>query len=108
MFEITRFGSFAADVSRRCHTTAAGSDAFALSVTKSRPVVVAAHIVPVFWGARASQATAPPARSAPNVTEGSTVFGAVRSRAPAGPIRTKSPQVGSDADVVNSEQLASR
>src|SRR6185437_16396104 len=107
MDETNRGGSFAAELSSRCQTTeAAGS--FALSVMKTRPVAVAAHIVPVLLGARSIAARALPARSVPNAVDGSTAFGAVRSRRPGAPSRTKSPQDGSLNAVVNSEQFASR
>src|SRR5436309_7424745 len=107
MLEIARFGSFEAPESSLVHATDEAG-AFALSVTKTRPAPVAAHSVPVFCGALASHAMAPPFRSAPKVVEASTSFGAVRSRAPAAPMRTKSPQFGFAADVVNSGQFASR
>ena len=50
--------------SSRVQTTDAAG-AFALSVMNTRPVLVAAHIVPVFCGARSIQATAPPAPARP-------------------------------------------
>src|SRR5712691_2611369 len=75
--------------------------ASALLVMNTRPVLVAAHMVPVFWGARAIQATAPPARL-PHEAELSCVEGTPL------PIGTKSPQPGWTAEVVNSGQLASR
>src|SRR5215467_6469640 len=66
----------------------------------TRPVLVAAHIPPVFCGARAIQETAPPPR-VPHPAAVSCVDGTPL------PIGTKSPQpVGSS--VVNSGQLASR
>src|SRR4029077_12659689 len=75
--------------------------ASALSVMNTRPVLVAAQMVPVFCGVRAIQATAPPARL-PQAVAVSCVDGAGL------PIGTKSPQPGWAADVVNSGQLASR
>src|SRR5205809_7824618 len=84
--------------STRFQTTDAAA-ASALSVMNTRPVLVAAHIVPVFCGVRAIQATAPPARVAPHTAE-------VKSEG--APMRTKSPQPGWDAAVVNSGQLAPR
>src|SRR5213593_300119 len=100
MLEIARGGELVAAVSRRVQwTVLAGS--FALSVTNTRPVEVAAHIVPVFCGARAIHATAPPAR-VPHAAELSCVDGTPS------PMITKSPQPGCAADVVNSGQLASR
>src|SRR2546422_7495001 len=82
----------------QCTDVAAAS---ALSVINTRPVPVAAHMVPVFCEARAIQATAPPARL-PHAAEVSSVEGAPS------PIFTKSPQLGAAADVVNSGQFASR
>src|SRR6266536_1933050 len=67
----------------------------------TRPVFVAAQSVPVLLGARSTAATQQPARSAPYAAD-------VRSVAPGGPMRTKSPQFGSLLDVVNSGQFASR
>src|SRR5438105_4608810 len=97
---MARPGEFAANVSSRTHTTvAAGS--LALSLAKTRTVEVAAHRVPVFCGARVSQATAPPGR-VPHAAEPRSVEGA------GVPMRTKSPQPGLAADSVNSWQLASR
>src|SRR5262245_36332211 len=66
----------------------------------TRPVLVAAHIPPVFCGAREIQPTAPPARD-PQPAAVSCVDGTPL------PIGTKLPQpVGSK--VVNSGQFASR
>src|SRR2546429_8940252 len=97
-----RPGSAAADggVSSRVQVPADGAASFAFFEMKPRPVVVAAHSVPVSLGVRARAATKPPARV--------PYAAAVRSVAPAGPIRTKSPQFGSVPEVVNSGQLASR
>src|SRR5512133_1851359 len=67
----------------------------------TRPVFVAAQRVPVLLGARSTADTNAPARSAPYAAD-------VRSVAPAGPMRTKSPQVGLAPSVVNSGQFASR
>src|SRR5262245_9771876 len=67
----------------------------------TRPVLVAAHIPPVFCGALAIQATAPPARD-PHPPAVSCVDGTPL------PIGTKLPQPGWPANVVNSGQLASR
>src|SRR2546426_12740949 len=75
--------------------------AFALSVTKRRPPVVDAHIVPASCGARAIHETAPPARL-PHAADVSCVEGTPS------PMMTKSPQPGCVAEVVNSGQLASR
>src|SRR5579864_9363050 len=94
-----RPGEFAAVLSMREKVTAEAG-ASALSETKTRPAPVATQSVPVFWGARAIQATAPPARL-PYLTE-------VRSVFPDGPICTKSPHAGLNAEVVNSGQLVSR
>src|SRR5215475_5066743 len=96
-----RAGSFAADVSRRVHVTDDAVGSFALSEMNTRPVFVAAQSVPVLLGARSTAETNAPARSAPYAAE-------VRSVAPAGPMRTKSPQFGLALSVVYSEQLASR
>jgi len=78
----------------------------------TRPALVAAHTVPVFCGARAIHATAPPMRVMPYTGGwgGFCVTGvvSVRSVAFGGPIRTKLPQPGCPAKVVNSGQLASR
>jgi len=64
MLEIARVGELAASVSSRYQWTDAAA-AFALSVTKTRPVEVAAHMVPMFCAVRAIHATAPPARVPP-------------------------------------------
>src|SRR4029077_7303075 len=72
-----------------------------LSVTKTRPVEVAAHIVPVFCGVRAINATAPPA-----LVPQAAAFSWVEGRP--SPMMTKSPQPGWVADEVNSGQFASR
>src|SRR5436305_9955553 len=84
-----------------CHVTeAAGS--FALSETSRRPLVLAAHSVPVFCGARASAATKSPATaSAPYAVPPMLV-------APGGPIRCASPHVGGVTGIVKSRQCASR
>src|SRR5436309_13527727 len=98
MLEIARGGELVAAVSRRVQWTAlAGS--FALSVTNTRPVEVAAHIVPVFCGARVIHATAPVAR-VPHAALFSCVEGTPS------PMITKSPQPGFAADSVNSAQFA--
>src|SRR5689334_9848021 len=94
-----RPGSFDASVSMRVHVTLPGA-ASAFFETNTRPVPVATHKVLVSPGARSIAATKAPARS--------PYEAAVRSVAPAGPMRTKSPQAGFDAEVVNSGQLASR
>jgi len=47
MLVMSRFGSFEARVSRRVQWTVEAG-AFALSVTNTRPVVVAAHSEPLF------------------------------------------------------------
>src|SRR5438270_10572299 len=104
MLVITRAGERALPVPRllssRVQWTRFAA-AFALSVTKRRPPVVAAHIVPVFCGARAIHETAPPAR-VPHAAEVNRVDGSPS------PITTKSPQPGWAESVVNSGQLASR
>src|SRR6266542_2951666 len=101
MPDTNRFGSAVADgsVSSRVYVTdpAAASAFFEM---KTRPVVVAAHRVPVSLGARSIAATKPVARV--------PYEAAVRSVFPLGPIRTKSPQTGLVPDVVNSGQFASR
>src|ERR1700674_358437 len=84
--------------------TTVAAAALALSVMNTRPALVAAHIEPMFCAVRWIQATAPPRRVAPYARLSVSVM----SVAPAGPIRTKSPQPGCVADVVNSGQLASR
>ena len=83
-------------------TLAAAASAF--FEMKTRPVVVAAHIVPVSLP-RSIAATLPPERLVPRK---SVAFDAVRLVLPAGPICTKSPHVGLAAEVVNSGQFASR
>ena len=97
---MNRCGSFAAVVSSRVQTTE-DAVAFPLSETNRRPVFVETQIVPVLLGVRAMRETKPPSLSAPYAAD-------VRSVAPAGPMRTKSPQVGVAALVVNSGQFASR
>src|SRR5918999_3998738 len=67
MLEMNRGGSFAAVLSSRHQTTAFGSTAFAFRVMKTRPVDVAAQIVPLSAGFRSMLTTVPPARSAPYV-----------------------------------------
>src|SRR2546426_9711027 len=96
-----RFGSAIAlgRVSRRVNVTLPAA-AFAFLEMKTRPVWVAAHNVPVSLAVRASAARKPPAR-VPSAA-------AVREVAPAGPMRTKSPQAGFANDGVNSGQVASR
>src|SRR4029077_11034070 len=102
-----RAGSTEDEVSSRVHTTEAlGS--LALSVMNTRPVPVAAHMVPVLLGARSIAATQPvpaaahaPSRSMPNAPP-------VRSVLPVAPRRTKSPHAGLLKAVVNSGQFASR
>src|SRR5437867_5007834 len=100
MLEIARGGELVAAVSRRGQWTALGGS-FALSVTNTRPVEVAAHIVPVFCGARAIHATAPVAR-VPHAALFSCVEGTPS------PMITKSPQPGCAAGVATSGQFASR
>src|SRR5690349_7345064 len=87
--------------STRFQTTAFAA-ALALSVMNTRPVMVAAQRVPVFWAVRCNQATAPPARLAPHAAEFNCVEGTPF------PILTKSPQPGLVEEAVNSGQLASR
>src|SRR5690242_9466922 len=94
-----RPGALLASVSIRVNVTALAA-ASEFSDTKTRPVPVATHSVPVLLGARVMAATSPPAR-VPREP-------AVRLVAPLGPIRTKSPQAGSLNAVVNSGQFASR
>src|SRR5436190_14644142 len=67
----------------------------------TRPVFVDAHSVPVLLVARSTAETQQPPRSAPYAAD-------VRSVAPVGPMRTKSPQIGLSPAVVNSGQFASR
>src|SRR5215203_4257195 len=77
---------------------------FAFFEMKTRPVVVATHIVPLSVAVRSIAATKPPLRGV-----SAFVYAApVRSVAPSGPMRTKSPQPAFVPDVVNSGQLASR
>src|SRR6185369_5589164 len=94
-----RPGLMVPNVSSRVNVTKPAA-ASAFFETKSRPVVVAAHNVPVSLGARSIAATFPPDRLPSDE--------AVRLVAPLGPIRTKSPQAGFAAEVVNSGQFASR
>src|ERR1700682_267176 len=98
---MNRPGLFAAVLSIRCQMTAEAEIASELSEMNTRPVPVAAHRVLVSVGVRSIAATALPAR-VPQAAEVSWVDGA------GVPMRTKSPHVGSAAEVVNSGQFASR
>src|SRR5438094_10270990 len=95
-----RFGSTLDEESSRSQTTEAAA-ASALLEKNTRPVDVAAHIVLESVELRTTAATVPPERS-PHSEEVSCVEGMPS------PILTKSPQSGSDPDVVNSGQLVSR
>src|SRR5712691_11962172 len=99
--DTNRPGSAVADgnVSNLVNVTLAAA-ASAFLKMKTRPVLVAAHNVPVSLGARSTAATVPRERS-PKAAEVSDV-------APAGPMATKSPQLGSEPLVVNSGQFVSR
>src|SRR5438309_8791169 len=104
---MTRVGEFAAVWSSRFQCTE-DALAFALSVTKRRPPVVDAHIVPASWGARLIQETneerpvAAPSEREPHKADVRRVEGTPS------PMMTKSPHPGLSAGVVNSGQLASR
>ena len=87
-------------LSIRVQTTALAG-ASALVETNTRPAPVAAHSVLVLVATRSITATAPPRRVTPYAVP-------LKLVAPVGPIRTKSPQAGSAAEVVNSAQFASR
>ena len=101
------------ELSIRCQTTVAGSDASALCVTKMRPAQVAAQSVP--WSAlsRAIHEIEPPVRSAPYTvpvrSPGAFVHDGSASRrvADGPPSGRKSPQSGSAAEATNSGQFAS-
>src|SRR5918992_549686 len=67
MLETNRGGSFVAVLSTRHQKTVFGSTAFAFRVMNTRPVDVAAQIVPLSAGFRSMLTTVPPARSAPYV-----------------------------------------
>src|ERR1700736_2263108 len=97
---MNRLGLFATAVSIRCQTTSVGSSVSELSETNTRPAPVAAHRVLVSVGVRSIAATALPDRS-PHSADVSRVDGAP-------PMGTKSPHVGSAAEVVKSGQVASR
>src|SRR5262245_32121117 len=102
--EMNRPGDAPADAlsSSRANVTEPAAS-FAFFVMKTRPVVVATHIVPVSDAARSIAPTAPPLRPVPRNPPL-----AVRFVLPAGPIWTKSPQAGLLNAAVNSGQLASR
>src|ERR1043166_6992390 len=95
-----RFGSTIDEESSRSQTTEAAA-ASALLEKNTRPVDVAAHSVLESVEVRTTAATVPPERS-PHNEEASCVDGMPS------PILTKSPQSGSDPEVVNSGQLVSR
>src|SRR5216683_4364500 len=95
-----RFGSTVDDESRRSQTTEAAA-ASALLEKNTRPVDVAAHIVLESVELRTTAAPVPPERS-PHSEEVSCVDGTPL------PIITKSPQSGSEPEVVNSGQFNSR
>src|SRR6266511_1755035 len=98
-------GSAVADasVSSRVYVTEPAA-AFAFFEMKTRPVVVATHIVPVSLAARSIAATNPPTRVVPRESAADTV----KLVAAVGPIWTKSPHPALVPGVVNSGQLASR
>src|SRR3954452_24015496 len=105
MLETNRPGSTVEVVSMRVNVTDAAG-ASELSEMNTRPLPVATQSVPVLLGARSIAPTSPvPAAGTP---ARSPYDAAVRSVAPAGPMRTKSPHVGLAAEVVNSGQFASR
>jgi len=95
-------GLFAASESSRVNVTLVFV-VLAFFEMKTRPADVAAHNVAVSELPRATDAIVPPARLAPRWS----VAEAVRLVAPAGPMRTKSPQAGLLPAVVNSGQFAS-
>src|SRR5882757_797712 len=95
-----RFGSTADEESRRSQTTEPAA-ASALLEKNTRPVDVAAHIVLESVELRATTAPVPPDRS-PHSEDVRSVEGIPS------PILTKSPQSGSEPEVVNSGQLVSR
>src|SRR5437762_14233593 len=95
-----RFGSTLDEESRRSQTTEPAA-ASALLEKNTRPVDVAAHIVLESVELRTTAATVPPERS-PHSEEVSCVDGTPS------PILTKSPQAGSEPEVVNSGQVVSR
>src|SRR5438132_3350341 len=112
MLDTSRFGGIALPVPRllssRFQCTAEGAS-FALSLMNTRPAGVAAHSVPVFCGARASDEMKQPVVLAgswqarvPHAGLSSRVDGAPS------PILTKSPQLGAALEVMNSGQFASR
>src|SRR5437867_4525941 len=98
-----RPGLFASSESSRVYDTEPAA-ALAFVEMKTRPVVVAAHSVPVSLAVRAIAATFPPERAGVPLQsdEVSRVDGTPF------PMITKSPQAGFAKNVVNSGQLASR
>src|SRR6266550_5878900 len=95
-----RGGSLVEEESRRSQTTEAAA-ASALPEKNTRPVDVAAHSVLESVELRVTAATVPPERS-PQSASVSCVDGVPS------PMMTKSPQSGSEPEVVNSGQLVSK
>src|SRR5437660_10538565 len=97
MLDTSRFGGAALPVPRllssRFQCTAEGAS-FALSLMKTRPAVVAAHSVPVFCGARASDEMKQPAPVEGTQARSPQAELSSRVEGTPSPIFTKSPQAG--------------